>query len=153
MQDTNSPGKAKKAGSVVRPMWIVTGLLVAVLGLVAFARLTDRPLDAQPDRSEIIDERVLYISATLDGAARITGKDGEIIGEYPPGGANFIATMSRVVARERMKHKADQDAPVHLRRRAENRLTLFDPATGRETELSSFGKDNIAAFSVLLQRD
>ncbi|MEL6467633.1 MAG: photosynthetic complex assembly protein PuhC [Pseudomonadota bacterium] len=125
-------------------------LLIGIVTLVAWARLTDRPLLAQPLALPLTSERVMHITADLDGAAHITDERAKLIAKYAPGEAVFISTIVRVVRRERQKIDANLDAPIHLRRRGETRLTIFDPETQRETELSSFGKDNVASFAALL---
>jgi putative photosynthetic complex assembly protein len=125
-------------------------LLITVLALVAYARVTDRPLEAVPDRGEIVQERLLHIEGDITGAARIADAEtGEVI-EYASGEAVFITTIERVLRRERERHAADMAAPLHLRERAGGALSVYDPTTGEEVDLTSFGTDNIAAFAVLL---
>ena len=124
-------------------------LLAIVTTLVAAARLTDRPLEAQASQGPIEQERVVRISGTIDGSAHITDATGVTIADYAPGEAVFIATIARVIARERKKFGADLTKPIHLRKRSNNRISFFDPQTGKETELSSFGADNVLAFEVL----
>lgn len=125
-------------------------LLITVVGLVAYARVTDRPLEAVPERGAILQERVLHIDGNIAGAARITDAEtGEVI-EYAAGEAVFITTIERAMSRERARHAVDPAAPYHLRMREGDKLSVFDPGTGEEVELSSFGVDNIAAFAALL---
>lgn len=133
-------------------MTLIVVFLVGIVALVAWARITDRPLAAQPKDLQLSSERVIFVTADLDGAARITDQTGGVVAEFEAGEAVFISTIARVIRRERQKANASLDAPIHLRQRGEARLTIFDPETQRETELSSFGKDNIASFAVLLER-
>jgi len=125
-------------------------LLVTVLALVGYARLTDRPLEARPPAAPILVERVLFIEGNIAGEARVTDADGAVVAEYGRGEAVFISTIDRALRRERQRHEADAAAPYHLRLRAGGRLSIYDPATGGETELEGFGDDNIAAFRALL---
>ncbi len=125
-------------------------LLITVLALVAYARVTDRPLAATPPDGPIVAERVLHISGNITGEAQITDVDGVLIAEYARGEAVFITTIERVMRRERERHQVDLAGPYHLRMREGARLSIFDPSTGAETELEAFGVDNIAAFEVLL---
>lgn len=131
---------------------VIAILLFCVVVLVAWARLTDRPLDAQPKRLPITSERVVVMSADLSGSALITDDAGKLVAKFGPGEAVFISTIVRVIDRERKKVGADLNAPIYLRQRGETRLTFFDPETQRETELSSFGQDNVASFKALLQQ-
>lgn len=132
---------------MIRAMFI---MILTVVTLVALARLTDRPREAQPPRGPVLSERVVHIWGNTAGEARITDADGDLIAEFGTGKANFISVIDRVIRRERGRYNADPDGPLHLRLRAGNRLALFDPGTGRETELASFGNDNVASFSDLL---
>ena len=125
-------------------------LLVTVVALVAYARLTDRPLEATPPAGEILAERVVHISGSITGEAQITDADGALIADFGRGEAVFITTIERVLRRERERHQAELVAPYHVRLREGQRLSVYDPVTGAETELEGFGVDNIAAFQALL---
>ncbi|MEQ3728134.1 MAG: photosynthetic complex assembly protein PuhC [Tateyamaria sp.] len=125
--------------------------LICILLLVAWARLTDRPLEARPVEAAISQERVLQITSDLGGAAQVTDQEGAIVAQFATGEAVFISTVMRVLERERAKHGIASEAPVRLRKRGEARLTIFDPMTSREIELNSFGSDNVAAFAALLE--
>jgi putative photosynthetic complex assembly protein len=133
------------------PIVMAVALLCAVVALVAISRFSERDLVGQPEQTEILAERIIFLDGDLNGAARVTAENGDVIAEFGPGEAVFISTIARVIDRERATHNADAKGPVHLRKRAPNKLVLFDPATGDETELSGFGKDNIAAFQRLLE--
>ncbi|MEL6126649.1 MAG: photosynthetic complex assembly protein PuhC [Pseudomonadota bacterium] len=128
-------------------------LIFAILAIVAFARITDRPLEAQPPRGPIVAEQVIHLWGDTSGAARVTDADGIEIATFAPGEGGFLSTIDRFVRRERARHNADPAGPLHVRMREGNRLALFDPSTGRETELVSFGKDNVAAFASLIQTE
>lgn len=128
----------------------VLGLLVIILALVTTARLTGHPNAAQAPTGPILEERVLFISGDLDGSAHIEDAQGRTIADFKAGEAVFISTIARVMERERTKSKADLGASYVLRLREGNRLALYDPQTDRETELVSFGSDNVAAFQTLL---
>ncbi|MEM9550582.1 MAG: photosynthetic complex assembly protein PuhC [Pseudomonadota bacterium] len=143
----------KRTENVI-PTMLIRGAVVMLLVIgaaVTWARVTDRPLEAQAPRGPIEQERTLHLSGTIEGSARVTDENGRVIAEFEPGDAVFISTIARVINRERAKHGADLEAPVQLRLREGNRLALFDPQTGRETELVSFGADNVAAFRRLLE--
>ncbi|MEM6890102.1 MAG: photosynthetic complex assembly protein PuhC [Pseudomonadota bacterium] len=131
-------------------MWMVAALLTAVVFFVGIARMADLPRAAVPVPSEVIAERLVYISATREGAGTVKSEDGTIIADWEAGQGGFIATMARVLARERARNNADPSAPILLREREGNRLSLLDPTTGRETELKSFGEDNVASFAALM---
>ncbi|MEM8822725.1 MAG: photosynthetic complex assembly protein PuhC [Pseudomonadota bacterium] len=143
----------RKTDTALVPTMMIRALLVLILTVIAlvfWARVSDRPLAAQAPKGEVLQERVIQMSAELDGSARVTDADGGVIAEYATGEGVFISTIARVMDRERMKVKGDPQGPFVLRLRAGDRLSLFDPETGRETELVSFGDDNVGAFRALL---
>ena len=126
-------------------------LLALILSLVAYARLTDRPLEAQPPDGAITAERLVHLQGTVAGAARILGEDGAPIIEYAPGEGGFVSTIDRVIRRERLRNGVVPGGLVHIRLREGGRLSIFDPSIDRESELEAFGRDNIAKFEALLQ--
>lgn len=127
-------------------------LVVAVLVIVAFARLTDRPLEAtRPEGVPIAAERSIQIFGDMSGAARVLDADGTLIAELSSEEGGFIAGMSRVLHRERMKIGVPDEAPVRLVRFADGHLVLFDDTTGWTAVIEGFGADNKAAFARLLE--
>ena len=128
----------------------VLALLVSILVLVAYARLTDRPLEAQPPDGAIVAERVISLKGTQSGAALILDEEGAVLAQYAPGDGGFVSTVDRVIRRERLRNGVASDGAVHLRMREGERLSVYDPSTGREIELEAFGRDNAAEFEQLL---
>lgn len=129
---------------------IMFAMVAAVLALVAVARITDRPLESTPPDTPIISERAIFISGSSDGAARILDQNGALLVEFPSDKGGFVAGIERVIARERGKIGADPNAPVTLRLREGNRLSLYDPSTQWSAELMGFGADNLRTFARLL---
>ena len=78
----------------------VLALIVTVLILVAYARLTDRPLEAQPPDGAIVSERIISMQGTQSGAALIL--DEEVRADeamkvgvnYPAGPFEWLAQWS-----------------------------------------------------------
>ncbi|MEM9395588.1 MAG: photosynthetic complex assembly protein PuhC [Pseudomonadota bacterium] len=128
----------------------VIALLVLILAVVTIARLTGYPVAARAPEGDILQERILYFSGALDGSAYVKDRNGDAIADFEAGEAVFISTIARVMERERMKIQADPEEHYILRLREGDRLALYDPVTDRETELMSFGSDNVAAFMALL---
>ncbi len=127
-------------------------LVVAVLVIVAFARLTDRPLEAtRPEGVPVVAERSIQIFGDMSGAARVLDANGVLLADLGPEEGGFISGMSRVLHRERMKIGVADDAPVRLVRFADGHLVLFDDATGWSATIEGFGADNKAAFARLLE--
>ncbi len=136
------------------PTALLRGILVLlafVLTLVFYARITDRPLVAQPPDGAIVAERIIYLQGTPTGAARILDANGDEIIRYATGDGGFVSTIDRVIRRERLRNKVANDGVLHVRMREGERLSIFDPSTGREIELEAFGRDNIAKFAALVE--
>ena len=125
-------------------------LVASSLALVTYARVTDRPLEAQPVDGEIAQERVIHVFADMSGAAQILDANGSLIADLPPTQGGFVAGVWRALVFERQKAGVDPDAPVRLMRFADGRLALRDEVGGTRFELIGFGPDNAAAFARLL---
>ena len=130
----------------------VLALLLAVLSLVTIAVITDRPLESTPPAGEILSERALFLSGNASGAALVLDMNGSVLADFPADKGGFVAGIERVIARERAKIAADPKAPVMLRLREGNRLSLYDPETNWSAELMGFGADNLRTFARLLEK-
>jgi len=86
-----------------------------------------------------------------DGAVVVTRvPDGSTIAVLEPGTNGFVRGVLRGLARERRFRGVGAEEPFRLTRWADGRLSLKDPATGRNIELRAFGPTNEAAFARLL---
>ena len=74
-----------------------------------------------------------------------------MIASFAEDKGGFVAGIDRVLQRERAKIGADPSAPVVLRLREGNRLSLYDPTTDWSAELMGFGADNLRTFARLLE--
>ena len=136
---------------LVRAMAI---LCICVLIIVSYARLTDRPLSAQPPTVEdvpIVTERLVQIYGELNGSARVLDTNGSVIATFAPDEGGFIAGVYRVLERERGAVGAMASDPIRVVRFADGRIGLRDPLTDFRAELVGFGADNEAAFARLLE--
>ncbi len=126
-------------------------LVVLCLAIVAFARVTDRPLEAQFPDMPILEERTIRIFGEMDGSAVVTFADGapDIVLSAEEGG--FVSGMTRALGHERGLAGVAATDPVRLVRHGDGRLSLIDDATGWEAQIIGFGKDNTAAFERLMQ--
>ena len=133
---------------LVRAMFL---MVLAALALVAYARLTDRPLVAAPPQGvEVITERVVVLSGDMAGRALVTDMDGNVIADLPGDQGGFVAGIWRVLQRERMLHRMPDNLPVRLTLYADNRLVVYDDFTGWRAQLIGFGIDNYRTFYNLL---
>jgi putative photosynthetic complex assembly protein len=155
MTDTSAPRyKAPPDRDLVPRMMIraMLGLVLAVLALVTYARLTDAPLVATPPDSEIVLERHVFLSGDMSGAATVLDANGTLIANLSPKEGGFIAGVARVLDRERAKHGVDLTGPVTIIARKDGRLSIHDPSTGWGADLMGFGQTNSMAFTKLLTR-
>jgi len=125
-------------------------LMLISLVLVAYARFTDRPLEAVPPEGAVAAERVVVLFSDMSGAVRVLDAQGSVVADLGPEEGGFISGVGRALARERTKHGVPETAPVRLVRYADGRIALFDDLTGWRAELIGFGRDNAAAFARLL---
>ena len=93
----------------------------------------------------------IFLSGDASGAARVLDAHGTVLADFASDKGGFVAGIERVIARERGKVGADAAAPVLLRLRAGNRLSLYDPTTNWSAELMGFGADNLRTFARLLE--
>jgi putative photosynthetic complex assembly protein len=125
-------------------------LVLTVLALVTYARVTDRPLIATPPEGNIVVSRDVILSGDLSGSATVLNLDGTVVADLTPDQGGFISGVWRVVLRERTKHRVALDGPVTLIRRDNGRVEIQDPSTGWGADLMGFGADNARAFARLL---
>jgi len=137
------------------PRWLlrsIAGLLVAVLMLTAWARITDQPLSAAPPEGvPIVKERYVQIFGDISGKARVLDASGTLIADLAPEEGGFVAGVWRALALKRRQAGVDPSAPVRLIGYADGRIQLRDPETGWRAELVGFGADNREAFARLLK--
>ena len=126
-------------------------LLLVVLALVSWARLTGVPPTAMPPDVPIVQERTIHLFGDLSGAARVLDANGGVIADLGPDQGGFIAGVSRSLNIKRRQAGVDTAAPVRLILFADGHIGLRDDFTGWRAELIGFGKDNTAAFAKLLK--
>ena len=73
-----------------------------------------------------------------------------VIDTVAPGTNGFLRGTMRGLARERKRQGIGPELPFRLIGRADGRLTLEDPGTGRRVDLESFGPTNAAVFAQLM---
>ena len=127
------------------------GALIA-LALVAAGLGRMAALSAPPgSTSAAIVARDLRFEDRPDGGVVAidvrTGRPAQVV---EPGTGGFVRATLRTFARERRRQGVGPEAPFHLTARADGRLTLEDPATGRRVDLEAFGPTNAGAFARFL---
>lgn len=124
-------------------------LAIAVLLLVSFAVLTDRPLEGQPLAAPVFTERSILLEPN-GTAMRVTdARSGEVVLDVDNGG--FVSVVNDGLERARLVRGVAGNTPVTLTLYQSGRLSLVDPSTGWSTEISSFGPGNTGVWLELLK--
>jgi putative photosynthetic complex assembly protein len=105
---------------------------------------------AEPDAPTLRLRRLLFRDQPDGGVAVIDAGSGQTL-EVVHGEQGFLRGVLRSMARERRRSDLGADAPLELLARADGRLTLLDPLTGRRIDLESFGPTNAGVFARWLE--
>ncbi|PRY93246.1 putative photosynthetic complex assembly protein [Hasllibacter halocynthiae] len=135
------------------PPILIKGMFAVMLGalsLVAFARLTDMPLQGVPAMDPIAQERPIGFLRSAEGSVLVTD-GGEVIADLSGRSAGFIDSYARALERRRALRLIDQAAPVRLIEFEDGRLILVDPETDWRVDPRSFGPDSQEAFRRFLE--
>jgi putative photosynthetic complex assembly protein len=126
------------------------GLMIASLGLVAYARVTDQPLTGVAPLAEVVRDMPITLEGTRSDGVAVLDAKGQQIAFSADEKSGFIDVIWVSVTRERKIHRVVGNPPLNLVRRADGHTAILDPATGWSIELIGYGADNIAAFARLL---
>ena len=124
-------------------------LMLASLGIVAYAQWFDVPNRGVLVEAPIVQSRCSVVSGDGDGAYEVFA-DGVRIRSSAEGLNGFIGVLGRAIDRQREVRGLPLDAPLQVVRRENDHVAVIDPATGKVFELIGYGKDNVAAFAQLL---
>jgi putative photosynthetic complex assembly protein len=136
---------------------IPRGLLVAIAALLLFTlagvslvRLTGGP-EAREPSSPAMAARELRFADRPDGGIVVSdARTGEVVRLIEPETNGFLRGTMRSLVRDRRRDGIGAEPPFVLAARADGRLTIDDPSTGRTIDLASFGPTNASAFAQLL---
>lgn len=129
------------------------GLLAGFALLAVFAVRTAGWSPSQADDAPGIATRDLRFADRDDGSIAVfDAASGRQVDVVLPGTSGFLRGTLRGLARERRRQDIGAEPPFRLVGRADGRLTLLDPATGRRVDLESFGPTNTEAFARYLPK-
>lgn len=131
-------------------VFAVCTLVLTILALVTWSRLSGQPVAYTPPTGAITHERNFNLSGDMSGRATVTELDGTLIADLTPEEGGFISGVWRVIQRERIKHRVAPEGPLTLVRYETGRIAIHDPSTGWSADLMGFGIDNAKAFARLL---
>jgi putative photosynthetic complex assembly protein len=143
--------KSREKDMVPRALlWAMFALAMSALAITAFAVLTGRPPEAQPQAAEVLRERWIVLEGHGAKAVTVREVDGSVLLDMAHGG--FVTVIQNGLQTERKKHGVDPLNPVRIVEYQNGRLAVEDPDTGWSVELYAFGSDNKAAFERLLDQ-
>jgi putative photosynthetic complex assembly protein len=126
----------------------------SLLVMLAIAGTTVVRLTGSVDKAPVAAVAVMHELRFEDGADGSIliheAKHNKLIDRAAPGENNFLRGTLRGLARERKRIGVDSKPPFRLVSRADGRLMLEDPSTGRYVDLGSFGNTNRETFVRLL---
>jgi putative photosynthetic complex assembly protein len=127
-------------------------LLLFALGAVSVVRLTGVGASRMPDAPAVVARDLRFEDRPDGSIAVVDARDGYVV-DIATGANGFLRGTLRGLVRERKRQGIGSELPFRLIARADGRLTLEDPATGRRIDLESFGPTNAGVFGQLLAAD
>lgn len=141
---------APAAGFPRTPLIAIGGLLVVCLITVAAVRVTGVGAINVPDAAAV-EVREFRFEDRPDGSIVVLDAAGkQLMDTVAPGTNGFLRGTMRGLARERKRQGVSPDLPFRMTGRADGKLTLEDPGTGRRVDLGSFGPTNAAVFAQIM---
>ena len=152
MSDIHIPHKKEEDTVLTNALRAMFALVVIVLIAVTAFQFSGMQKSAIPPNADIVAEAQISIFTDQTGAVQVFNANGEILADWDGDKGGFVSGVARVIERERNKIGAPRDAPVIIRWRDNNRLSVLDPQTEWQADLMGFGADNSRAFAMLLAK-
>lgn len=132
------------------PLFALGALVLASVIGVATVRITGVGALHVPDAPPVA-VREFRFEDRPDGSIVVLDTTGQhVVDTVAPGTNGFLRGTMRGLARERMRQGVSHELPFRMVGRADGKLTLEDPGTGRRVDLGSFGPTNAAAFAQIM---
>jgi putative photosynthetic complex assembly protein len=131
------------------PLMALGGLVLATLLAVTAVRLTGIGAVHVVDAPAVAVHEFRFEDRD-DGSIVVYDASGAAVETVAPGTNGFLRGTMRGLARERHRRGIGPEQPFRMTGRADGKLTLDDPATGRRVDLGSFGPTNAAVFAHIM---
>ena len=132
------------------PLFALGALVAASIVAVAAVRLTGVGFVHVPVAPTVV-VREFRFEDRPDGSIVVLDASGQyLIHTVAPASNGFLRGTMRGLARERKRQGVSPELPFRMLGRADGRLTLEDPGTGRRVDLGSFGPSNAVVFAQLM---
>lgn len=132
------------------PLAALGALVLACIIGVGAVRMSGLSTQQQADAPTLSTRQLRFEDAADGGIAVRDARSGALLDTIAPGTNGFLRSAMRGLVRERKRQGLGPELPFELLGRADGRLTLVDPGTGRRIDLESFGPSNAAVFARLL---
>lgn len=132
------------------PLVGAAALIALALVSVVLVRLTGIGTSHVPDADAVTAREFRFEDRKDGGIAVYDARDGRLVEVVAPGTNGFLRGTLRGLARERKRSGVGAAEPFRLTGKADGRLTLDDPSTGRRVDLEAFGPTNAGVFAQLL---
>ncbi|MEJ8848844.1 photosynthetic complex assembly protein PuhC [Variovorax rhizosphaerae] len=117
---------------------------------VSFVRLTGIGVVHVPDAAPVSVREFRFEDQSNGGILVRDARTGNVVHTVAPETNGFLRGTMRGLARERHRRGIGPETPFRMIGRADGKLTLEDPTTGRRVDLGSFGPTNAAVFADLM---
>jgi putative photosynthetic complex assembly protein len=132
------------------PLFALGAMVIASVVTVAAVRLTGVGAVHEADAAPVAT-REFRFEDRPDGSIVVLDAAGtRVVDTVAPGTNGFLRGTMRGLARERMRQGVSPALPFTMIGRADGKLTLLDPGTGRRVDLGSFGPTNAAVFAHIM---
>ena len=101
----HAPNTMKHPETILVPPFVARvmfALMIAAVGLVAYAKITDTPLVAVVQQAPVAQSLDVIITGDKSGIYTVTSLDGTLLARSSDELAGFLGVMGRVIDRERL---------------------------------------------------
>lgn len=133
------------------PLFAAGALVVLALLGVSAVQVSGVGAQRVTDAAAVSVRELLFEDRSDGSIAILDAGSRQQIDRVPPASNGFLRGTMRGLARERKRQGIGPEVAFQLIGRADGRLTLLDPGTGRRVDLASFGPTNVSAFSRLMR--
>jgi putative photosynthetic complex assembly protein len=132
------------------PLIAAGTLVIGSLLAVSAVRFTGIGAVHEPDAAAV-EVREFRFEDRPDGSIVVLDASGrQLVATVEPGTNGFLRGTMRGLARERKREGVSPELPFRMVGRADGKLTLEDPGTGRRVDVGSFGPTNAAVFAGIM---
>ncbi len=132
------------------PLLAAGALVLLTLLTVTLVQITGVGAVRVPDAAEVSVREFRFEDRSNGSIVIVDAGSGQLVETVAPESNGFLRGTMRGLARERKRQGIGPQAPFRLVGRADGRLTLLDPTTGRRVDLASFGPTNASVFAKLM---